>query len=121
MCASNPGTVLQDQMSVTVLADPLPVAVGNSLRAVKEGSTDIRFTWLDLTMPTGGYELVILPSPAGPPTPANMDSAPVVHGEVIPPGDQFQIHVGGLALAPDLNFYKVRAISACTHARGPTG
>jgi hypothetical protein len=109
-------------MSVTVLADPLPVAVGNSLRAVKEGSTDIRFTWLDLTAtPTGGYELVILPSTAGPPTPANMDGADVVHNEVIPPGDQFQIHVGGLQLAPALNFYKIRAVSACSHSRGPTG
>jgi hypothetical protein len=108
-------------MSISVLPDPLPGPVGNTLRAVKEGNSDIRFTWLDLTMPTGGYELVILPSTAGAPTPGNMDGADVVHYEVIPPGDQFQIHIGGQQLPPALNFYKVRAISACTHALGPTG
>lgn len=121
MCESDPGTVLQDQVTVEIVPDPIPDSLGNTLRAVKEGSDDIRFTWVDLTMQVSGYELMILASTDGPPTPANMDQTDVVHDEVVPPGDQNQIHESGLQQAPDLNFYKVRALSLCSQTPGPTG
>jgi len=109
-----------DETVVTVDPDPLPGAVGYTLRASKINDDDILFSWVDRQPPVGGYELVVHPIDQGAPTPAAMDAAEVVHGRLVPQGLQSMVHQGGQGLPPYLSFYKVRAVSYCSQAPGPT-
>lgn len=120
------GCVSADTVRVTVTPDPLPPALGASVRVTKSGN-DAIIAWEDLTEPWRSYETVVLECssrdwrvacPGSPPHPVNIQAAPLA-APAVAPGVERLIHAGALDRG-DLLFYKVRATSLCAGRPGPT-
>jgi hypothetical protein len=113
-------------VTIRTVADPIPPALGKTVRVSKAGGPDLRIRWQDLVgFDVSGYETVVLECssrdhwtacPLLPPNPTNVDRAPVVG--FVAPGVQEIIHRGAFDLG-DLLCYRVRALSPCGR-RGPT-
>jgi hypothetical protein len=125
------GCPATDDLVVTTLPDPLPLALGASVRVRKLGApapADVEISWTDLAgANVAGYEVVFLDC-AGRlfrtecgwrlPDPPTIQASPLVAPQV-PPGTQLIVHAGAFDLG-DLIFYKVRATSPCANRPGPT-
>ena len=122
------GCVAQGQVTVDVMPDPVPGPLGASLRVKKTGN-DVLFTYAELGVPVGAYELVLHQDegtvapcanrePPTKPTPIAMNAAPVI--DTAAPGDPAPqlVHVNGVNTCPKLLFYKVVATSPCRGIRG---
>jgi hypothetical protein len=117
--SADPCAQSSDEMTVVVLADPVPAAVGASLRLAKSLPEGIDFTWTDLTGPVSDYEIVAHPWTLGLPTPVAMDGASVKRraaGGAPPVSDP----TGLLDPPSDLVSWKVRGTSPCSFSPGPT-
>lgn len=120
------GCVAIDSIDVAVVPDPLPPALGDSVRAQRQGN-DVIIGWDDLLDPWPAYEVVMLECPSRrwrvtcplrPPDPANIQAAPLA-GPPVPQGVFQLVHANALDRG-DLLFYKVRATSVCARRPGPT-
>ena len=103
--------------------DPVPDAVGASLRVARPGS-DVEVTWDRIGTDIGGYELVASTCPlrsscVDHPDPARLDGMAALAST---PLDVLRVTLAGQALPgmPGLEFYKVRAVSPCFLAPGRT-
>lgn len=123
------GCVVQGEVTVDVVPDPVPGPLGASLRAEKAG-LEVLFTYEELPLAVGSYRLLVhepdgsrVPCadavPPTKPTPAEMQAGAVL--DVAAPGDPAPqlAHVGGIDTCPLLLFYKVVATSPCRGTVGP--
>lgn len=121
------GCASTSSVQVTVTPDPLPRAVGDTLRVTRSGALDTDVTWQDVPDPARDYEVVVLDCASRDwrngcagrsPDPTTMQNAPLA-GPPVAVGTQALVHAGAVSRG-DLLFYLVRATSPCAGLDGPT-
>ena len=110
-------------LRVITADDPVPDAVGPTLRVVRPGS-DVDVGWDAVAGDFSGYELVAMTCPARTscvehPTPAVLD-AELALASVTPDVTHELLAGEALPGTPGLVFYKVRTTSPCLHVAGRT-
>lgn len=114
-----------DTTLVSLEPDPLPGALGPTLRAAKSGADDLELTWTDLVEPVTAYEILSLDCDSDldgscdtDPTRATLAGSPSTAARSAP-GTELHVETSGLRRPSWLVFYKVRALSPCSETPGP--